>query len=67
MGVADILLMGLIIVGAVYLLYHSLWKKKGHCPGCDTGACHVDTSRAGNSCFTEEGEGKGKYRENSIV
>ncbi|KAF0145811.1 MAG: hypothetical protein FD156_489 [Nitrospirae bacterium] len=41
MGLIDILLMGLIIAGAVYLLYRSLWKKKGHCPGCDSGTCNV--------------------------
>lgn len=58
MGVIDILLMGLIIAGAIYLLYHSLWKKKGHCPGCDTGACHVDKSHASKTCFTEKGKDK---------
>ncbi len=41
MGFVDILLMGLIISGAVYLLYRSLWKKKGHCQGCDSEICDV--------------------------
>ncbi|MCL6558151.1 MAG: FeoB-associated Cys-rich membrane protein [Firmicutes bacterium] len=49
MSVVDILLMGLIMAGALYLLYRSLWKKKGHCPGCDTGACHADKSRDSNA------------------
>ncbi len=35
MGFVDIALMAVIVGGAVYLLYRSLWKKKGHCPGCD--------------------------------
>jgi len=39
MGFIDIALMAVIIAGAVYLLYRSVWKKKGHCPGCDSGIC----------------------------
>jgi len=40
MGIVDIVLIVLIVGGAVYLLYRSLWKKKGYCPGCDTsGKC----------------------------
>ncbi|RJQ44821.1 MAG: FeoB-associated Cys-rich membrane protein [Nitrospiraceae bacterium] len=39
MGIADVLIMILIIGGAVYMLYRSLWKKKGHCQGCDSVAC----------------------------
>lgn len=41
MGIVDILLMVLIISGAFYLLYRSLWKKKGHCQGCDLETCDV--------------------------
>jgi hypothetical protein len=41
MSFIDIALMAVIIVGAVYLLYRSLWKKKGHCPGCDTSSCDM--------------------------
>ena len=41
MGIVDVFLMVLIIGGAVYLLYRSLWKKKGHCMGCDSGICDV--------------------------
>jgi hypothetical protein len=39
MGFTDIAFMILIIGGAFYLLYRSLWKKKGHCPGCDSETC----------------------------
>jgi hypothetical protein len=56
MNVIDILLMVLILAGALYLLYHSLWKNKGHCvgSGCCSGSsscgsdkasdCHADTA-----------------------
>jgi hypothetical protein len=40
MGFVDIALMAVIIAGAVYLLYRSLWKKKGHCPGCNSEICN---------------------------
>jgi hypothetical protein len=35
MGFVDIVLIVPIVGGAVYLLYRSLWKKKGYCTGCD--------------------------------
>lgn len=35
MGWSDYLIAALLISFAGYLLYHSLWKKKGHCHGCD--------------------------------
>ncbi len=41
MNFVDIALMALIISGAGYLLYRSLWKKKGHCQGCDSGMCET--------------------------
>ncbi len=41
MGFTDIVLIALIISGAVYLLYRSLWKKKGHCSGCTEGMCET--------------------------
>jgi len=41
MGVADIIWMAVIISGAVYLLYRSIWKKKGHCSGCEVGTCEM--------------------------
>lgn len=34
MGSPDILVASVILAGASYLLYRSLWKKKGHCHGC---------------------------------
>jgi hypothetical protein len=39
MGTADIVIAGLILIAAAYLLYRSLWKKKGHCQGCESGCC----------------------------
>lgn len=50
MGVIDIVLMVSIIAGALFLLYHSLWKKKGHCPGCDAGACNGRGNSKGADC-----------------
>ena len=45
MGFADIILMAAIIGGAFFLLYRSLWKKKGHCPGCDSQICKTEKSK----------------------
>lgn len=42
---SDYILMGLILSGSVYILYRSLWKKKGHCQGCSTGSCGSGNSR----------------------
>jgi len=39
MGFLDIVLMVAIVGGAFWLLYYSLWKKKGHCQGCDSCDC----------------------------
>lgn len=39
MGMIDIILMIMILEGAFWLLYLSLWKKKGHCQGCSSGSC----------------------------
>ncbi|MEK6743274.1 MAG: FeoB-associated Cys-rich membrane protein [Nitrospirota bacterium] len=41
MGFADVAVMILIITGAFYLLYRSVWKKQGHCSGCDAGTCNA--------------------------
>ncbi len=41
MRIIDIVLIVSIISGAVYIIYRSLWKKQGHCPGCDVGTCTV--------------------------
>ena len=39
MGISDSIIAALILAGAVYLMYHSVWKKKGHCQGCVDGGC----------------------------
>jgi hypothetical protein len=39
MVLTDIIWMGIIIATTTYLLYHSLWKKKGRCPGCSGCSC----------------------------
>ena len=39
MSWTDFCLAGAIIIGAVYLLYRSLWKKRGYCSGCDAQTC----------------------------
>jgi len=39
MTIIDIILALLIFLGAIYLLYRSLWKKKGNCSGCISGDC----------------------------
>ncbi len=49
MGAIDILLMGLIIGGALYLLYRSIWKKKGHCSGCASETCEMK-KKYGSRC-----------------
>ncbi|MBI5416325.1 FeoB-associated Cys-rich membrane protein [Candidatus Poribacteria bacterium] len=41
MKVVDIFLMILILSGTIYLLYRSLWKKKGHCAGCNSDTCDI--------------------------
>ncbi len=39
MGFTDIGLMVLIASGAIYILYRSIFKKKGHCGGCCSDTC----------------------------
>jgi hypothetical protein len=39
MGFWDYILIGLIAAGSVYVLYRSVWKKKGHCCGCSRDGC----------------------------
>jgi len=41
----DVLLAGPIIIGALYLLYRSLWKQRGYCPRCDSRTCPVKLDR----------------------
>ncbi len=45
MGFTDIALMVLIAGGAVYILYRSFWKKKGHCSCCDAGTCDMEEQK----------------------
>jgi hypothetical protein len=33
MGISDAIIAAVILAGACYLLYVSLWKNKGHCSG----------------------------------
>ena len=42
MGLSDLLIAGALLAFAGYLLYHSLWKKKGHCHGCDCSSDSCD-------------------------
>lgn len=49
MGFVDIVLMALIIAGAIYLLYRSVWKKKGHCQGCNSETCDREKKREKNN------------------
>jgi len=37
----EFVLMAGIVIGSLYLLYRSVWKKKGRCCGCDAGACSI--------------------------
>ena len=39
MGVSDMIIAAVIVAGALWLLYRSLWQKKGHCHGCSGGGC----------------------------
>jgi len=50
MGIYDTIWMGLIIAGALYLLYRSVWKKKGHCAGCSSGACDMGKTSNAKKC-----------------
>jgi hypothetical protein len=38
-GAADLVIAGLVLAGALYLLYRSMWKRGGGCHGCDGAAC----------------------------
>jgi hypothetical protein len=50
MGFADVVAMILIITVAFSLLYRSVWKKQGHCPGCDAGACNAKGGSKRTDC-----------------
>ncbi|HSW64822.1 MAG TPA: FeoB-associated Cys-rich membrane protein [Dissulfurispiraceae bacterium] len=56
MGVADIFWMALILAAAGYLLYRSLWKKKGHCSGCDGCECQTGTKPPMQQISIRKGE-----------
>ncbi|MHC1699040.1 MAG: FeoB-associated Cys-rich membrane protein [Geobacteraceae bacterium] len=47
MELKDMLIAAGILTAAFYLLYHSIWKKKGHCSGCADGGCGSGKSTAG--------------------
>jgi hypothetical protein len=47
MGFADFVTATLILAGAAYLLYRSIWKKKGHCHGCESGTCRPESRQTG--------------------
>jgi hypothetical protein len=44
MGIWEIVLIVLIIGGVIFLLYKSLWKKRGYCPGCSNAKCGIRIS-----------------------
>lgn len=48
MGLVDLIWITAIISGAVYLLYRSLWKKRGYCHGCPSATCPGKGSRRKN-------------------
>jgi hypothetical protein len=50
MGIYDIIWMTTIIAGALYLLYRSVWKKKGHCAGCSAGSCGIEKKYRAKGC-----------------
>ena len=50
MSWTDILLAGGIALGALYLLYRSIWKKRGHCYGCDSGSCPAKGNGGSEQC-----------------
>jgi len=43
MILVDITLMILIVGGACWLLYNTLWKKKGGCHGSDCSGCSCES------------------------
>ena len=46
----DAILAGAIVCGAVYLLYRSIWTKKGFCPGCDCSSCPTKLEKKDSGC-----------------
>jgi hypothetical protein len=39
MSLADLVIAAVVLSGATYLLYRSLWKGQGSCHGCTSGGC----------------------------
>jgi hypothetical protein len=39
MGISDIIIAAAILSGTGWLLYRSLWQKRGGCCGCGGGGC----------------------------
>ena len=39
MEALDVVLIAVILGGAIWLLYHSLWKRKGCCGSCNGNGC----------------------------
>ena len=39
MSMTDMAWMAMVLAGTGWLLYRSLWKKKGQCHGCGGGGC----------------------------
>lgn len=61
MSWTDLILAGAIALGALYLLYRSIWKKQGHCCGCDSGSCCPNQAK--NTGDREEAvDSKGYHR-----
>lgn len=50
MSFIDVSLIVAIIGGALYLLYRSIWKKKGHCSGCDSAMCDMKKKNNSKGC-----------------
>jgi len=48
METSDMIIAAGILAAAFYLLYHSVWKKKGHCQGCCDGGCGSGTEHRKN-------------------
>jgi hypothetical protein len=50
MSATDVVWAASILGGSAYLLYRSLWKRKGACSGCSAGGCAVDRKGAAQGC-----------------
>lgn len=58
MTASDLAVAGPILAAALWLLYRSTWKAKGHCHGCSSsGACRTSPAR-GDGLVQEIGRGR---------